>query len=224
MRVIRDRLAFLSGRRMRVVSAVLLLHAMLLYGVSRKEALPQVAPLSEFPPEIGRWTLASELRMDEPMFERVKPDDYAIRSYADAAGGTPMSVYIAYFRTQRTGHLPHSPKNCLPGNGWVPASATVAGMAVDGGKRRIEVNRTIVQKGENRALVLYWYQSWNRVEASEYAARAHLLVDAIRYNRTDTALVRVSVPLNGDEASAGGAAMEFSQSLYGLLQRWIGGA
>jgi len=51
--------------------------------------------------------------------------------------------------------------------------------------------------------VLYWYQSPNRVVASEYKAKFWTVADAIRYNRTDTSLVRVVVPVPGtDEAAA----------------------
>ena len=53
----------------------------------------------------------------------------------------------------------------------------------------IEVNRYIVAKGENQSIVLYWYQSQHRVIASEYEAKFWTVTDAIRYNRTDTALL-----------------------------------
>ena len=75
----------------------------------------------------------------------------------------------------------------------------------------MRVNRDVVQKGGSRALVFYWYQNWNRVDASEYAARTHLILDAIRYDRTDTALVRVTVPLLADEKTANSAAVAFAQ-------------
>ena len=47
-------------------------------------------------------------------------------------------------------------------------------------------------------MVLYWYQSHGRVVASEYWGRIYTVTDAIRYNRTDAALVRVIVPILGD--------------------------
>jgi EpsI family protein len=157
--------------------------------------------------------------MDKEIFDRLHPDDYLIRSYVDSATAAEINLFVAYFRTQRTGHLPHSPKNCLPGSGWVPEVAEVTEIPVAGGTMR--VNRDIVQKGGSKALVLYWYQNWNRVDASEYAARMHLLVDAIRYNRTDTALVRVIVPIIQDVKTANSAAVEFAQSVYRLMQKQL---
>ena len=68
-----------------------------------------------------------------------------------------------------------------------------------GGARPIVVNRYVVQHGEDRSLSLYWYQSRDRVVASEYTAKFWVMADAIRLNRTDTALVRVMIPIvNGD--------------------------
>jgi EpsI family protein len=213
------RVSFLNERRIRIVSAILLLHAVALYSFSRQEFPPNVAPLQQFSSDIGAWTLDSDESMGKEILDRLHPDDYLIRSYTNSASASSIGLFVAYFRTQRTGHLPHSPKNCLPGNGWVPESVEVIEIPVDGGSMR--VNRNIVQKGGSRALVFYWYQNWNRVDASEYAARAHLVLDAIRYDRTDTALVRVTVPLTPDEKTANSTAVGFAQMVYGLMQKQL---
>jgi len=71
-------------------------------------------------------------------------------------------------------------------------------------------------------VVLYWYQSRNRVVASEYRAKIYLVTDAIRYNRTDTALVRVIVPVAGnDSAAATTTAEEFVQAFFMTLRRHL---
>jgi EpsI family protein len=196
-----------------------LLHAVALHSFSRQEILPNLLPLQQFSSDIGAWTLDSDEPMGKEVLDRLHPDDYLIRSYTNSANAASIGLFVAYFRTQRTGHLPHSPKNCLPGSGWIPQIAEVTEIPVDGGWMR--VNRDIVQKGGSRALVFYWYQNWNRVDASEYAARAHLILDAIRYDRTDTALVRVTVPLVDDEKTANLAAVAFAQSVYALMQKQL---
>lgn len=203
-----------------VASALLLVQAAVMYGVSRREMLPKVATLDAFPREICGWALDSEQAMEKAVFENLQPDDYLMRSYTNPSIAVPVSLYVAYYRTQRNGHIPHSPKNCLPGSGWTPETAGSAEIAVAGGET-LRVNRYIVQKDENRALVLYWYQCWNRVDASEYAARMHLLLDAVKYNRTDTALVRVTVPVIPNEKAAGEAAADFAKSVYRLMCRQL---
>jgi EpsI family protein len=132
------------------------------------------------------------------------------------------SLFVAYFSTQRTGKAPHSPKNCLPGSGWEPSREDYLTVEVPGMPQPIEVNRYIVAKGENQSVVLYWYQSQHRVIASEYEAKFWTVTDAIRYNRTDTALVRVVVPIvAGNEDAAQDLAVEFVRTFFQPLKNHL---
>jgi EpsI family protein len=82
------------------------------------------------------------------------------------------------------------------------------------------VNRYLVARGDNKTLVLYWYQSRDRVIASEYAAKFYLIADAIRYNRTDTSLIRIAVPVTGgDTETALRHATGFAQQIYRPLRQ-----
>ncbi len=61
----------------------------------------------------------------------------------------------------------------------------------------------------------YWYQSRNRVVASEYTAKIQTVMDSIRYNRTDTAIVRVVVPVVNDrEEEAEKQAADFVRAMF----------
>jgi EpsI family protein len=77
----------------------------------------------------------------------------------------------------------------------------------------IEINRYIVSKGDDHAVVLYWYQSRDRAIASEYRAAAFTAWDALRYNRTDTELVRVVTPITQD-------GVDFIQAFFTQLRRY----
>jgi len=66
---------------------------------------------------------------------------------------------------------------------------------VDGWDAPIRVNRYVVEHGDEKSVTLYWYQSHNRVIATEYAAKFWAVADSIRYRRSDTALVRIMVPV-----------------------------
>jgi EpsI family protein len=85
---------------------------------------------------------------------------------------------------------------------------------VRGRAEDIEINRYIVSKGDEHAVVLYWYQSRDRVVASEYRAAMFTAWDALRYNRTDTELVRVVTPVaqNG---------VEFIQTSFTKLRQFL---
>jgi EpsI family protein len=85
----------------------------------------------------------------------------------------------------------------------------------------IEVNRYVIQKGLEKQVVLYWYQSHGRVIASEYWAKIYLVMDAIRMNRADGALVRVISPVLNSEKTAERHAVNFIRDLFSLLNRHL---
>jgi EpsI family protein len=88
------------------------------------------------------------------------------------------------------------------------------------GRGPIEMNRYVVARGDQKSLVLYWYQSRDRVVASEYKAKVYVIADALRYNRTDTALIRVTVPIvENNVDGAQNAALDFVRSFYAPLRQ-----
>ena len=77
-------------------------------------------------------------------------------------------------------------------------------------------------RGENESVVLYWYQARNRVIASEYTAKLYTIADAIHYNRSDTALVRVVVGVDaGNTARAVDTATSFVKAFFGPLKSYL---
>jgi len=186
----------------RVLTIVLLIQAALFYGVaSRAERIPSVTPLAAFPHDFGGWRMIQDVAIDPDQLEVLKADDTLNRVYASPSQGE-IFLFAAFFKTQRYGQSPHSPKNCLPGNGWEPVEAGLETINVPGRAAPIVTNRFVVQHGEAKEVVLYWYQSHNRVIASEFSAHFWLVADAIRYHRSDTALIRIVVPVRDNDIGA----------------------
>jgi EpsI family protein len=194
-----------------VLSTLFLVQGAAFYGVSRRaEAIPSSKPLSAFPSAIGAWRTVREGVIEKDEREVLRADDYLKRDYVASPGKT-ASLFVAYFRSQRAGQTPHSPKNCLPGSGWTWSVSDTFGVDIAGRAQAIEINRYIVSKGDEHAVVLYWYQSRDRVVASEYRAAAFTAWDALRYNHTDTELVRVVTQVTAD-------GVDFIQAFFAKLQ------
>lgn len=211
---------FLKSRPARILSVFLLMQAAVLYGVSRKEIAPGHTPLKSVPASFGPWIQIGETEIDQETQAVLKADDLLNRTYANPGIDAAASLFVAFFKSQRSGQAPHSPKNCLPGAGWVPSSSDIVHIDVPGRSEPLEANRYVVARGDARSLVLYWYQSRDRTVASEYTAKFYVVADAIRYNRTDTALVRVVIPMgNMDMAAAETAATNFVRSFYAPLRQ-----
>lgn len=211
---------FLHSSAAKVLTVVMVLQAAVVYGVQRKEVIPTNRPLSETPATFGSWQLAQEGVVEKEVQDVLKADELLTRSYVSNQAGMGAHLFVAYFRTQRAGQAPHSPKNCLPGSGWVPSISDIIKVDIPGRAEPIEANRYIVQKGDQKSLVLYWYQSRDRVVASEYRAKFYVVADALRYNRTDTALVRVVMPVvENDVERSQTAALDFIRSFYFPLRQ-----
>ncbi len=65
------------------------------------------------------------------------------------------------------------------------------------------VGEYIIANGDARQFVIYWYQAHGRSVANEYMAKIYMVVDAMRMNRTDGALVRVITPIASSEETCG---------------------
>jgi len=205
-----------------VLTAVLLVHAGVFYGFSREENPPPHRALSDFPDVVGTWEKYQEGVVEEAVQEVLQADDTLVRFYRDEATGRAASLYIAYFRTQRTGVNPHSPKLCLPGAGWAPTETEIVPLVAPGRQDPVRINRYVIAKGDEESVVLYWYQGRGRVMANEYFARAYLVADSIRWNRSDTSLVRIIVPvIGGDRDKATETATEFAQSIFPHLSEFL---
>lgn len=214
-------LNFLKSRPAFLLTAFLVVQGLLFYGFSRGETPPKYKPLDSFPTRIGGWNMIQQGVMEQEVKDVLRADDYITRDYA-ASPTQVANLFVAFFKSQRAGQTPHSPKNCLPGSGWVWTVSDTMPVEVPGRTAPILINRYIVSKGEERSVVLYWYQSRDRVVASEYRAAAFVAWDALRYNRTDTALVRVVVPITGGQQDAATrTGVEFIQSFFGTLRQFL---
>jgi EpsI family protein len=193
---------------------------------SHIEPVPIRKSFDSFPMELGAWRGTSLPPIPDNIMAILRVDDYVNRVYS-APASFGAGLYIGYYRSQRQGDSIHSPLNCLPGAGWEPLSQGSLTIPVSsaGGEEAISVNRYVIQKGIDRQLVLYWYQSHGRVVANEYWSKFYLIRDAVRLNRTDAALVRVMVPLpanlDGAESKAEAQATDFVRSMFPLLSNYL---
>ena len=212
---------------MRVRVAILLVliatSVVLVARSDRSEDIPLRSSFTEFPLDIGGWHGVPQEPFSSAVLDVLRVDDYLTRVYVKRADAA-LGLYIGYWRSQRQGDTIHSPLNCLPGAGWEPISKRTLMVPAPGGAN-VPINRYLIQKGTDRQLVLYWYQSHGRVVASEYWSKFYLVTDAMRLNRTDGSIVRVTVPIRDDsveaEATAERAALAFVHALFPELGRFL---
>jgi len=212
---------FWNSKYSRAVLLLLLLQGAAFYALAfRAENVPPIAPLMTFPERIGTWLMVKDVPVEKEVEDVLRADDTLNRVYFDPSRGQ-AGLWIAYFKTQRYGQSPHSPKNCLPGSGWEPLEDRKMSLRVPGWDTPITINRYVVAHGDERSVSLYWYQSHGRVIASEFSAKFWLVADSVRYRRSDTALIRVTVPAGASIPRAVDSGVDFIQSLFPALVRQL---
>ena len=207
-----------------VLCGLLAATTVFLANARKHEAPVSRSTFATFPMAIGQWRAVNDPPLDPDVLRVLGVDDYLSRVYYQPNGA--VGFYMGFYGSQRQGDTIHSPMNCLPGAGWEPVSEQTLQIAnVDGAGRSITVNRFIIRKGLDRNVVLYWYQGRGRVVANEYWSKAYLIRDAIVANRTDGSLVRVVVPIVGDdEASVDRSedlAVEFVRSVFPQMDAYL---
>lgn len=190
------------------------------------DRVPPTPPLTQMPESIGAWT-GSDIPLSQDTLAVLGDGRFLNRVYSETgpngpSAGAPISLFIGYFPTQRTGQSIHSPQNCLPGSGWVFLSSEVITLHRPDG-RAYPVGEYLIGNAGQKQVVLYWYLAHGRSVANDYLAKAYMMIDAIRWNRTDGALVRVVTPVAPTEsvAAAQQRAIGFTNEMTPLLPRFI---
>lgn len=177
--------------------------------------------LKEFPAELGAWRQRGvDSRFDAQTESVLRADDYLVRNYVQP-DGRGVNFYVGYYQTQRNGATYHSPLNCLPGAGWTLNEPATIRITPAHGGAPFEANRYIIQNGEARQLLIYWYQGRGRAVASEYWGKVFTVVDSVKRRRSDGAMVRVIVPVQKSEAEALALATDFAAQTAPLLPNFV---
>lgn len=204
------------------VPVFLVAQGMFVHWTGTVEKPPAKPDTERFPIQVGAWQKVSEQPLDASAEAQLGADIIVNSMFMQQPQGDIANLFVAWFQSQRSGaSQPHSPQVCLPAAGWIPESTGLMDLETSAGT--ITVNRYVVARGEERAVVLYWYQTPRRVIAGEWAAKFWLMADALRDRRTDTALVRVTTWVGKDStvATATALANNFSKQLYPLLRETL---
>jgi EpsI family protein len=216
----------MKSSRFWVVFAILLSTLVTLRLRGDVDRVPPSLPIEQMPQQIGAWT-SQDIPMSKETLDILGDGRFLNRIYTkQGAGGqpvgVPVSLFIGYFPTQRSGQSIHSPQNCLPGAGWSFISSQPIDLKSDDG-RVYRVGEYLIANSAAKQVVLYWYLAHGRSIANDYVAKAYMMADAIRWNRTDGALIRVVTPVQPNEtiAAAEERAKGFAGQMTPLLPRYI---
>ena len=173
--------------------------------------IPDRTAFAGVPREFAGWT--TDVRPIDPSVAEVLGADDSIVVNMRSPEGDDYNLYFAYLNAQRDGRSWHSPRQCIPGGGWKIARQEVV-KTKSGDGRPFSYNRLIIENGDYRQLVYYWYDQRGRKVANEFVMKFWLIVDAVTRKRSDGAMIRLITPIN-----AGMTVSDADEKLQGLVGR-----
>lgn len=190
--------------------------------MDREEIPPLRAPFVDFPMQINGWR-GEPFPLEQQYIDTLRFDDYVLADYL-LDTQHHVNFYAVYYRSQRKGQSAHSPQSCLPGGGWEIASLTQAELpASEPAMQPFKANRAVIQKGDQKQIVLYWFKQRDRNLTNEYLVKFYLLWDAFARQRTDGALVRLAslVGPGESESTVDQRLQEFAVAAGRELTRFV---
>ncbi|MAC81897.1 MAG: VPLPA-CTERM-specific exosortase XrtD [Rhodobacteraceae bacterium] len=166
-------------------------------------------PFLLFPDQLGDWHAGPRRSFDADLERTLGADDYHSVMLTRPGAGEGVDLYLGWYRDSSDNAV-HSPEVCLPGRGWEIASLQqerAEGLTAGGAPvTPFDYNRAIIQRGETRMLVYYWFEQNGVRTASEFTAKVELLKGKFLKGREDSALVRLITAI--DPADGGVPAAE----------------
>ncbi|RWR29826.1 VPLPA-CTERM-specific exosortase XrtD [Sinirhodobacter populi] len=158
------------------------------------------APFALFPRQLGEWNSYPMDRLSDAVAKSLGADDYYGASFMRGETEPRVEFFSAFYKDQTKGGT-HSPEICLPGSGWEIARLQRVDVAPELGlPGSYRLNRAVIQKGEAKMLVYYWFEQHGRHVAWDFEAKMLLLWDGFTIRRTDGALVRLTTPIAPGES------------------------
>lgn len=191
----------------------------------REEIIPERKNYAEFPLEFDGWQGRTGY-IESQVLDALKLTDYVKNDYRNLEDGGVLNFYSAYYESQQKGSSAHSPRSCIPGGGWQITSLenhAIEGVTIDGVP--LVVNRLVIEKGNVKQLVYYWFQQRGRVVTNEYMMKWYLFWDSATLKRTDGALMRLTTVLNpGQDIAVADERLEgFVREMAPLVPEFVPG-
>ena len=197
LRLVRPSRALIAGALMMVAAA-----AAWQLAPERGTSAVDREPFAVFPARLGEWRAGPPEILETKVERALGADDYHQVDLVSPDWNVPVGLFMAWYADQSQGGV-HPPEVCLPASGWEIAWLERTDVADEVGHAgAFNLNRAIIQKGQTRMMVYYWFEQRGRKVAWDMAAKFHLLVDGIATGQTDGAIVRLTTLIAADESDA----------------------
>ncbi len=192
----------------------------------RENPIPPRESFAVFPRKIDEWKQYGPAEvLDAKVARALQADDYRSVYFQREGDPIPVGFFSAWYKDQSNGGV-HSPEVCLPSSGWEIAWLERVDIAESlNSPVPFNINKAIIQKGETRMMVYYWFEQKGRKVAWDFAAKLYLVLDGITSGRVDGAIVRLTTRIGEGETDEDAAARleEMVRDVVPVMPRFIPG-
>ena len=211
----------ISHRKIIILALCLVITSIFIYSKPSSIAVEKNISLKQALADIHGWENNGFSPFDQKIVDALELDDYANQSYTK--GQDIVSLYIGYYLTTKKVGAAHDPLVCFPGQGWAltdkKSGELILNQETD---NSLSYSSMIAQRGLQKELVIYWFQSYDRTNPDTLSQKISSLLGKILNNREDNAFVRVSVAIENqlkDKAFNNGE--KFIKSFYPHFLQYV---
>ncbi|HKK21612.1 MAG TPA: EpsI family protein [candidate division Zixibacteria bacterium] len=139
-----------------------------------------------FPLKIGDWTGQKQM-IDQQTMEILNPKEIFAASYTNPQG-LKIQVLFDFFSAEAAFGGPHSPRNCLPGSGWVISGSSENKINLNG--RAIPAGRFDLRLNKSRQVMDFWYVTYYGETSNDYVFKLYQMLSSLTFRPRDVAFVR----------------------------------
>jgi len=197
------------------------LTSILIYRAPSSKPVNKQMPLTQALSDINGWTVSRYTPLDPRIVKALELDDYTNQNYSD--GYDTIALYIGYYFTTKKVGAAHDPLVCFPGQGWVISGSQKSKIVLNPEpKNSISYSTMIAQRGLQKELIIYWFQSYEKANPDTFSQKITSLYQKIFHHREDNAFVRISIPVGEKSLSeCHEAIFKFIQSFYPAFLNYV---
>lgn len=199
------------------VVVILLCFAAFISYTPHKVIVPESKPLQSFPNNIGQWHSWNNTMLDAPTLKVLRASDYMMRTYANPKGEF-VSSYVGFHNGGKTAGPIHSPRNCLPGSGWLMTDDQTMQMQIGG--QTVNMVRATFAKGDQLMTCYYWYQVRDKTITSDFALKLSEFTGMILAKRKDASFIRLDLAGKPSEQTDA-VVKDFLEQFYPVLREYL---
>ncbi|MEZ6177286.1 MAG: EpsI family protein [Candidatus Scalinduaceae bacterium] len=173
----------------------------------------------QLPVIINGW-YGEDIEVDDRTLEILETNDVLMRHYKKDTN-LPIELCIVYADNNRK--VAHPPEVCYEGGGWSLEEKQPVLLSFKYDKfPEFRAIRLVLEKGEEKLLVLYWYKCNREYTYNYYRQQINIVMSEIKTGKSTSGLIRLSTLIvNNDEPGAMMRIQEFIMDMLPFLTKHL---